>query len=130
MEKLINWLFAYKGRMGRLELFLITFFWLLIYDLLASCIAIYNGHFSLMETVPKLSNDEFVLTIFVVALAAASIIMAMIARIHDLGGSAWWLLISIIPVIGPIYYASLFFITGEAEENQYGPVPKEPEWPT
>lgn len=42
-------------------------------------------------------------------------------RMHDIGRSAWWLLISIVPVIGPILFVYWFVQPGEDKDNKYGP---------
>ncbi len=44
-------------------------------------------------------------------------------RLHDIGKSGWWLLISFIPILGAIVLLIFFCIRGENGENQYGPDP-------
>lgn len=44
-------------------------------------------------------------------------------RLHDVGKSAWWMLIGIIPIIGAIVL--LYFAIKDSEpDNKYGPNPK------
>ncbi|MEG2173935.1 MAG: DUF805 domain-containing protein [Oscillospiraceae bacterium] len=45
-------------------------------------------------------------------------------RLHDVGKSAWWLLIVIIPVIGWIWLLVYTLMEGAAGDNQYGSNPK------
>lgn len=47
-----------------------------------------------------------------------------IRRLHDTGKSGWWLLISLIPIIG--FFVLLFFYVQDSQpgENEYGPNPK------
>lgn len=47
-----------------------------------------------------------------------------VRRLHDTGRSGWWLLISLIPLIGTIIL--LVFLCQDSQENanQYGPNPK------
>tara|TARA_B100001173_G_C15792230_1_gene463975 strand:- start:82 stop:642 length:561 start_codon:yes stop_codon:yes gene_type:complete len=51
----------------------------------------------------------------------------LVRRLHDLGFTGWVILVTIVPMIGPI--AALFFGLmcifgeGQGEENKYGPVP-------
>jgi uncharacterized membrane protein YhaH (DUF805 family) len=47
-----------------------------------------------------------------------------VRRLHDTGRSGWWLLISIIPLIGTIVLIVLFATDGERQPNTYGPDPK------
>jgi uncharacterized membrane protein YhaH (DUF805 family) len=48
-----------------------------------------------------------------------------IRRLHDTGRSGWWLLISLIPLIGEIWLIILLAQDGQPGTNQYGPNPKE-----
>lgn len=52
-------------------------------------------------------------------------IMVGIRRLHDTGKSGWWLLISIVPLVGIIV---LFFMAQRGDEgpNEYGPDPYGP----
>ncbi len=47
-----------------------------------------------------------------------------VRRLHDTGRSGWWLLISLVPVVGAI--AMIYFLVsdGHRGQNQYGPDPK------
>jgi uncharacterized membrane protein YhaH (DUF805 family) len=47
-----------------------------------------------------------------------------IRRLHDTGRSGWWLLISIIPLIGTITLLVFYCLDSAPEENQYGDNPK------
>jgi uncharacterized membrane protein YhaH (DUF805 family) len=46
-------------------------------------------------------------------------------RLHDIGKSGWWLLISLIPVIGWILLLIFFVKDGQPGVNQWGSNPKE-----
>jgi len=47
-----------------------------------------------------------------------------IRRLHDTGRSGWWLLISIIPLIGAITLLVFYCLDSTPEENKYGSNPK------
>lgn len=47
----------------------------------------------------------------------------LVRRLHDVGKSGWWILISLIPIIGAIWLLVLL-VTDSVEENQYGKYPK------
>ncbi|MGE8343176.1 MAG: DUF805 domain-containing protein [Flavobacterium sp.] len=47
-----------------------------------------------------------------------------VRRMHDLGKSGWNVLISFIPLVGPIWFLVLLATEGEHGENYYGPDPK------
>ncbi len=42
-----------------------------------------------------------------------------VRRLHDTGHSGWWYFITLIPLIGPIWYLVLM-LTGSDEANSYG----------
>jgi uncharacterized membrane protein YhaH (DUF805 family) len=47
-----------------------------------------------------------------------------VRRLHDIGKSGWWLLISLIPLIGAIWLLILYIKDSQPGDNQYGPNPK------
>lgn len=51
-------------------------------------------------------------------------IAVFVRRMHDIGKSGWWLLISFIPIIGGIWLLVLACTEGTAGENEYGQDPK------
>ena len=59
--------------------------------------------------------------------AIASIIPSLavtVRRMHDIGKSGWTILVSLIPLAGPIWMLVLLITEGEYGENYYGPDPK------
>lgn len=52
-------------------------------------------------------------------------IAVTVRRLHDTGRSGWWILISIIPVIGAIWLFVLLVSEGDRGSNEYGPDPVE-----
>lgn len=60
----------------------------------------------------------YVLAVFFPGLAVA------VRRLHDIGKSGWYLLISFIPVIGAIWLIVLFCKEGDPGANDYGSDPK------
>jgi len=44
-------------------------------------------------------------------------------RLHDVGCSAWFLILGIFPLIGPLILMGFFLWPGEVTENTYGPPP-------
>ncbi|VVS94319.1 DUF805 domain-containing protein [Desulfoluna spongiiphila] len=47
-----------------------------------------------------------------------------IRRLHDIGKSGWWLLITLVPLIGAIVYLVFLIMDSKDEGNPYGPNPK------
>jgi uncharacterized membrane protein YhaH (DUF805 family) len=62
-------------------------------------------------------------------LYSLAIILPLIAlavrRLHDTGRSGWWLLIGLVPLIGPIVLIVFYVTDSQPGTNQYGPNPKE-----
>lgn len=59
----------------------------------------------------------FVLALFLPALAVGA------RRLHDRDMSAWWLLLWLVPVIGPLLLLILFILPGTPGRNRFGPDP-------
>ena len=65
--------------------------------------------------------------VFFIIYALLSVIPSLavtVRRMHDLGKSGWNILISCIPLVGPIWFLILLATEGEHGENYYGPDPK------
>ncbi len=45
-------------------------------------------------------------------------------RLHDTGRSGWWLVASLVPLIGPLLLIWFFVQESDAGDNAYGPNPK------
>lgn len=45
-------------------------------------------------------------------------------RLHDIGASGWWLLLSLLPVAGGLVLVVLYLFDSKPEANRYGPSPK------
>ena len=48
-----------------------------------------------------------------------------VRRLHDVGRSGWWILISLIPLIGGIVIFVFMVLDSHEGENRFGPNPKE-----
>lgn len=60
----------------------------------------------------------YFLAVLIPALAVA------VRRLHDVGKSGWMLLITLIPLIGTIWFFVLMVTDSNPGENKYGPNPK------
>jgi uncharacterized membrane protein YhaH (DUF805 family) len=47
-----------------------------------------------------------------------------VRRLHDTDRSGWWLLLGLIPLVGPIALLVFFCFEGTREENRFGADPK------
>ena len=48
-----------------------------------------------------------------------------VRRLHDTGRTGWWVLISLVPVIGGLILLIFMVLDSEPGTNEYGPSPKE-----
>ena len=77
-----------------------------------------------------ISNNDSILSIFigVYVLYLLAVIIPSISvgvrRLHDIGKSGWWMLISFIPIIGGIWLFILTVTEGNSGVNKYGSNPK------
>jgi len=108
--------FVFKGRARRKEYWmfaLITFLIALatnVLDLLngwmlTPAIGILSAIFSLLVFIPNISVS--------------------VRRMNDLGYSGWWVLIILIPILGPLLLLMMFCYDGEDTQNRFGPNPKD-----
>lgn len=51
-------------------------------------------------------------------------ICVSVRRLHDTGHSGWWLLISLVPLVGGIVLLVFYCLDSQKGGNQYGPNPK------
>ncbi len=98
------------GRARRSE-----FWWFFLFVFLA------NTVLSIVDAIlfgdAQIVGALFSLAVFVPAVCVAG------RRLHDTGRSAWWLLISFVPVIGALVLIWWFIQRGADGANEYGPDP-------
>lgn len=108
--------FSFQGRARRKEYWMYALFVTLIAVVL-SLIDLFAGTYSASIGLGLLSG-LFSLATLIQGIAVC------VRRLHDLGKSGWWLLIMLIPLIGPIVILVFMVLDGQPGENQYGPNPK------
>ncbi|MEU2390183.1 DUF805 domain-containing protein [Streptomyces sp. NPDC007369] len=101
---------VFSGRARRQEYWMFTLF-----NVLALIIVAVVD--SAIGTYPLL-YAIYALAVFLPSLAVG------VRRLHDLGKSGWWLLISLVPLVGGIWLLVLMVTAGQPQPNQYGPDPK------
>ncbi|MBU1126661.1 MAG: DUF805 domain-containing protein [Patescibacteria group bacterium] len=101
---------VFKGRAGRREFWMFVLFNLII----SLVLSLIEGLFS---------DDTSILSgIYSLAILLPSLAVG-VRRLHDTNRSAWWLLLLLIPIIGPIVLIVFYALEGDKAANQYGPVP-------
>lgn len=69
-------------------------------------------------------NSSILSGIFALATLLPSLAVT-VRRLHDIGRTGWWILISLIPLIGTIVLLVFTCTDSEPGDNQYGPNPKQ-----
>lgn len=107
---------VFSGRARRSEYWYFLLFYLLIYIFLAFVDGM-MGTFSAQSQIGLLSG-VFVLGMLIPSLSVA------VRRLHDTDHSGWWLLISLIPIIGAIVLLVFTVQDSQASSNRFGLNPK------
>lgn len=105
----------YKTRSCRKE----YFYWYLVAVLASFIIAIIVGF--IMEFLSVLG--EIILSLFLIFVFIVSLPLG-IRRLHDIGKSAWFILIGLIPIVGQITLLIFFCKNSSKESNKWGEPPK------
>ncbi|KPP83157.1 MAG: Integral membrane protein [Oceanicaulis sp. HLUCCA04] len=100
----------FQGRARRSE-----YWWFFLFVFIVAFIL------SAVETM--VTGTMFLYLIFLLASIIPSIAV-QVRRLHDTGRSGWWILLSFIPLVGPIVLIVFYVMDSEAGVNKYGPNPK------
>lgn len=107
---------VFSGRARRKEYWMFVLFSVIISVILA---IIDNIIFKTSEGNLGILGLIYSLAVLLPSLAVA------VRRLHDTGRSGWWMLISIVPLIGWIVIIIFMAKDGDPGTNEYGPNPKE-----
>lgn len=101
---------VFTGRARRQEYWMFFLFNMIISFALSFIEGIVNG--------PGVLGVLYALAVLVPGLAVT------VRRLHDTNRSGWWVLISLVPIVGVIVLIVFAAQDGQAGENQYGADPK------
>jgi uncharacterized membrane protein YhaH (DUF805 family) len=107
---------VFNGRARRKEYWYFFLFNILI-SIVLGVIDGMTGSFS-PESGMGLLSGIYMLAVLIPGIAVA------VRRLHDTSRTGWWLLISLIPLIGAIVLIVFLVSDSKPEENQYGVNPK------
>src|SRR3712207_4024073 len=107
---------VFGGRSRRMEYWSFVLFNFVVFVVLAGIDALL-GTFSSAAGVGLLSG------IYVLA-TLVPILALTVRRLHDFDRSGWWVLVYLIPLIGPIVLFVFALLDGTPGDNRYGPNPK------
>jgi uncharacterized membrane protein YhaH (DUF805 family) len=106
--------FTTEGRIGRLRFLA----WTMV--LMLACLPLFGIASGFMAVSEMLGG-----LLMVVAGIAAVVVGVMFAvqRLHDIGWSGWLVLISVVPIVGGVFYLLIFIIPGSTEASRFGSPP-------
>lgn len=99
----------FSGRARRTEYWMFVLFSIIVAAVLAIVDAMITG---------GLLGIVYFLGIIIPSIAVA------IRRLHDTNRSGWWLLISLVPLVGGLILIYFLVLDSQPGDNQYGPNPK------
>jgi len=108
---------VFNGRAKREEYWYFVLFNIII-GIVLTVIDAVTGSFS-PETGTGLLGGIYSLAVLLPTIAVS------VRRLHDTGRSGWWLLISLVPLIGPIVLLIFMAQNSKPGQNQYGVNPQE-----
>ena len=103
---------GFSGRARRSEYWWYTLFLFIVGFILGLIIGITGNQ-----------NMNYLILVFELAVFLPTLSVS-VRRLHDTGKSGWWVLLSLIPVIGSIILIIFYVMDSEPGSNQYGPNPK------
>src|SRR5690625_3055906 len=107
---------VFTERLSRKEYLVFLFFNIIIFFMLSlndNGIGTFNA-----RTGVGVLSSIYWLAILIPSIAVGS------RRLHDTGRTGWWLLLVVIPIIGPLIVLILMLLDSKPGTNQYGPNPK------
>jgi len=112
----------FNGRASRSE-----FWYFVLYYFLLSLVFALIDYFVLNPmlgaTPEQAASGGFLQMIFALAVFLPYLSLG-VRRLHDIGKSGWWLLLSFVPIVGPLVLLYWFVQDSQPGANQYGPNPK------
>lgn len=116
--------FDYGGRSPRREFWLfVAQFYLVLFGL-GIALATIPGGFGKKGAPWGL---PLTLTIVAVLLLLLPLLAAAVRRVHDHDKSGWMILLMLVPAVGWVFFLILMCTAGDADENLYGPDPRDPQ---
>ena len=100
---------VFSGRASRTE------FWMFALISFIVCIVL-----SILDAI--LGTVGLLYSLYALAVLLPSLAVS-VRRLHDISKSGWWVLISLVPVIGSIVLLIFFVLESKEGTNQYGPNP-------
>lgn len=107
----------FEGRARRMEYWMFT-----LVNFIIAMVLYVPALYLMMDS----ENPAFLSIYMIYSLAVlVPSIAVSVRRLHDIGKSGWYILVSLIPLVGAIWLLVLLFTDSQAGPNEFGPNPKE-----
>jgi uncharacterized membrane protein YhaH (DUF805 family) len=125
--------FSPAGRFGRLSYIA----WGVLISLVAQIVELAAGGPALLHPKldaaghplpPDLSPMAFGVIAIVALVALVIAVLFMIRRLHDLDGSGWWVLLTLVPLVNLLFFLYLLLKAGTPGPNRFGPQRETAAW--
>jgi uncharacterized membrane protein YhaH (DUF805 family) len=73
----------------------------------------------------RITNIGLLPSLYILAVVIPSF-AGLVRRLHDTNRSGWWLLINLVPLVGPFIVLSFTLTDSNRGPNRFGPSPKQP----
>lgn len=110
--------FQFSGRATRAE-----YWWWALFQVIAISLCVWIDfirHLSSHTTPPPLNPIEWASFVFAILTLPANL-SVMVRRLHDTGRSGFWYFITLVPLIGGIWFFVLMLLPSQRDDNIYGP---------
>lgn len=116
---------VFSGRARRKEYWMFVLF-NFIFSLVASLLnlVIFEIGMAAVGLSPLFIMSSFIPIVYAIAVFVPGLAVS-VRRLHDIGKSGWYVLITLIPIAGPIWFLVLVCMDSQPGDNAYGPNPKE-----
>jgi uncharacterized membrane protein YhaH (DUF805 family) len=106
---------VFSGRARRKE-----YWYFMLFNIIATIVLAFSD--TLLGTFDPETGVGFLGLIYALGVMLPGIGVT-IRRLHDTNRTGWWLLLILIPLIGPVVLLIFTILDSDPEENQYGPNP-------
>lgn len=112
----------FQGRARRMEYWMFALGEVIFFCVLAALIGLMGG-FNESGPGPLATALWGIYSLAALALIIPGLAVS-VRRLHDTNRSGWWIFISLVPIIGGIWYFVLTLLDGTPGPNRFGPDPK------
>jgi uncharacterized membrane protein YhaH (DUF805 family) len=93
------------------------YWWVMLFNFIVGCACVVIGWIFSSDTFGDILSGLYSLAVLVPSLAIS------VRRMHDIGKGGGWIFISLIPIVGTIWFIVLCLTDSQQGDNRFGPMP-------